>query len=916
MVKHLSTVEEHARVELALARSGQLSPAERIALFRRFLKIEEHRIKLRHRGGAGGLEIARARAQLLDLVLAAILETTTATSEFEKPDFALAADGGYGRATLNPGSDIDLLFLLPKASNKLPEKTKELVEAVLYLLWDVGFKVGHSCRSIAECIAEGKADQEAMTALMEARLIAGDSTLFERLQQRFEHDCIQKMQTAFINMRREDLNTRHKKYSRTVFLQEPNVKESCGGLRDIHSMRWVARVKLGAAALQNLADDGLLDPMALREIRDAEDFLHHVRNELHYDTERATDILTLRLQGVVATNFQYPQRSILRRTEAFMRDYYRHTRAVYQHCLSLMEMLEIQMEEAAQGGITSFLTRRRKKREEFDGFTSCEGVLDITDPGLLREDSGRLMRLFHHCQVRALRPSPDLRRLIKEHWELIDRPFRYATANRETFRAILERKGEVARILRMMHQVGFLGRYLPEFGALDCLVQHEFFHRYTADEHTLRCIEHLDALIDAEDPRRGNYRHLLHEIEDPYALYLALILHDTGRAENVREHIDGSAMLASKLCNRLQIRGPRRSLITFLVDNHLSFWRYATSRNIEDPEVVAEFARIVRTPQRLDVLLLFTFADSSGTNPEAWSGWKETLMLQLHSSTHRYLQAGGKGYAAQLEADREDLEKQVLSILGERYHERVNNHFKAMPARYFRFREPANVATHVRAVSQFLKREKKSDQPFECAIQWIEHPEKGYTELGVVTHDRPQLLEKICAALASEQINILSADLFTRDDGVVLDLFRVCTTNFEPVTNRKTQLRVVDTLYEISREDDYDASRYLRRRKNFLNDSSGGGIQFPVRAFITNRIHPTCTVVEIQALDRIGLLHDLFQAVNSLGLTTTHARICTEKGAAMDSLYIVDSEGNKVTDETRCEELRAKIEEIAATSDD
>jgi [protein-PII] uridylyltransferase len=915
MVKHLTTVEEHARVELAPARSGQLSPSERIALFRRFLKIEEHRIKLRHGAGAGGLEIARARAQLLDLILSAILETTTASSDFEEPDFALAATGGYGRATLNPGSDIDLLFLLPKPSNRLPKNTKELVESVLYLLWDVGFKVGHACRSIAECIAEAKADQENMTALMDARLISGDRALFEQFQTRFDRDCVSKTRTAFINLRREDLNTRHKKYSRTVFLQEPNPKESCGGLRDIHSMRWVARVKLGAAALQNLADDGLLDPMALREIREAEDFLHHVRNDLHYHTERATDILTLQLQGVVATNFRYPQRSILRRTEAFMRDYYRHTRAVYRHCLNLMEMLEIELAGTASGGIRSFLTRRRRKREEFDGFTSCDGLLDIIDPALLREDSGLLMRLFQHCQVRELRPSPDLRRLIKGHWELIDRPFRYSKANRQTFRAILERKGEVARILRLMHEVGFLGRYLPEFGALDCLVQHEFFHRYTADEHTLRCIDHLDALIDSDHPRHRNYRQLLHEIEDPYALYLALILHDTGRAENVREHIDGSALLASKLCNRLQIRGPRRSLITFLVDNHLSFWRYATSRNIEDPDVIAEFSRIVHTPQRLDALLLFTFADSSGTNPDAWSGWKETLMLQLHSSTHRYLNAGGKAYAAQLETDREELEQKVLSILGERYHERVENHFKAMPARYFRFREPDNVATHIRAVSQFLKREAKSDGGFECAIQWIDHPEAGYTELGVVALDRPQLLEKICCALASHQVNILSADLFTRDDGVVLDLFRICTVDFEPVSSRQTQLRVVDTLYEIGSEEEYDASRYLKRRKNFLKDPGGGGIQFPVRAYITNRIHPTCTVVEIQALDRIGLLHDLFQAVNSLGLTTTHARICTEKGAAMDSLYIVDSDGNKVTDEDRCEKLRERIEKIAATSD-
>ena len=233
------------------------------------------------------------------------------------------------------------------------------------------------------------------------------------------------------------------------------------------------------------------------------------------------------------------------------------------------------------------------------------------------------MRMFQHCQVRNLRLSPPMRRLIASHWSDIDRPFRYLKANRETFQAILERKGEAARTLRQMHRIGFLGRYLPEFGALDCLVQHEFFHRYTADEHTLRCIDELDKLIDNTDPAREIFRRLFHQIVDPYALYVALILHDTGRSENVREHIDGSAMLAIKLCSRLQITGRRRALIMFLVDNHLTFWRTATTKNLEDPEVIAEFAAIMKTPENLDALLLFTYCDTSGTAPDAWNGWKE-----------------------------------------------------------------------------------------------------------------------------------------------------------------------------------------------------------------------------------------------------------------------------------------------------
>ncbi|HVJ45427.1 MAG TPA: nucleotidyltransferase domain-containing protein, partial [Luteolibacter sp.] len=570
MPTHLKTLESHARKALEPALKGQLSPAERIALYKRFLKIEEHRILLRHRAGAGGLEIARARAELIDTIVTSIYEAAVNARGGTDLPMALVATGGYGRQTLNPGSDVDLLFLLPRASTKLPKPLQELLQEILYLLWDVGFKVGHACRSITECIQQAAEDQLNKTALIDSRLVIGDAELFAQFEKRFSEDCLDKNQSEFFDLRRQDLRSRHQKYSRTVFLQEPNVKEGCGGLRDYQNILWVSRVKLGTMKLELLVNDRFLTATACKEIEEAYDFLHRVRNELHYHTRKATDLLTLQLQGVVATAFRYPQRSILRKTEEFMRDYYRHTRNLYQHTTSLMESFEIEQERMTDTRLRSFLTFRKKAREEFDGFIARDGRIYPENNDIFKDDPNRIMRLFQHLQVRGLRLSPPMRKLVKAHWEDIDRPFRYSKANRQTFQAILERKGDVASALRKMHRVGVLGRYLPEFGALDCLVQHEFFHRYTADEHTLRCIEELDKLVGDTNPSKEIYRRLFHQIEDAYGLYLAVILHDTGRSENVREHIDGSAMLAVRLCNRLQISGPRRSLIMYLVDNHLS----------------------------------------------------------------------------------------------------------------------------------------------------------------------------------------------------------------------------------------------------------------------------------------------------------------------------------------------------------
>jgi [protein-PII] uridylyltransferase len=915
MLNQLTNLEEHAREALKPILEGQLSPAERIAHYKRFLKIEEHRILLQHRAGAGGLAVARARAALIDTVISSILEAALNARKGQVPPIALVATGGYGRSTLNPRSDVDILFLLPRASTKLPLPLQELVQDVLYLLWDVGFKVGHACRSIPECIEQAKLDPENKTALMDARLIAGDAALFAQFEERFHKECISKGQAAFFEIRRQDLRTRHQKYSRTVFLQEPNVKESCGAMRDYQNIQWVAFVKRGSKNLKDLVDAKLLTATAHRELEEAYDFLHRVRNELHYHANKATDQLTLQLQGVVATAFAYPQKSILRSTEAFMRDYYRHARNVYQHTGSLMESFQIEEENQSDTGIRSFLTFRKAKREEFDGFVTREGRIYPATPDIFKEDPSRMMRMFQHCQLRGLRLSPPIRKLVKAHWEDIDRQFRYAKTNRQIFQAILERKGDVATVLRQMHRVGFLGHYLPEFGALDCLVQHEFFHRYTADEHTLRCVEQLDQLIAETDPRREIYRRLFLEIQDAYALYLAVILHDTGRAENVREHTDGSAMLAARLCNRLQILGARRSLIMFLVDNHLTFWRTATTRNLDDPEVIEEFAKIVKTPSNLDALFLFTFADSNATSPEGWTFWKESLMLQLHTATRNFLEGGREKYSRKLDADRLALRDEVLSIMRDDYHPDVKRHFERMPAAAFHFRQAAHIVTQVRTVRHFLQREAETSDPFASCIKWIDHPESGYTEIVLATRDRPLHLEKICCALASEQINILSADLFTRTDGIVVNIFRVCTTNFEPVSAPGTRKRFLETFEAILIAESYEPEKYLRRKVNFLKPRADHGFKVPVRAYVSNKLHPTCTAVEIQGLDRIGLLHDLFHTINHLGMTTAHARICTEKGVALDTLYITTTDGKKIEDLKLLEQLEKEFTALIARPD-
>lgn len=920
MADYLKSLTQGIESELSPILAAEVATPEaqqeRADAIKSFIISEDEKIMELHNSGLGGLTIAGYRASLIDILLqtAFHVELGKLTSEQIKnpPNLSLIAVGGYGRAQLNPGSDLDILFLLPKPVNSYAKDsaTSVLIQNILYLLWDTGFKVGYATRSVTECIKEAKDEQQSKTAMMDARLLAGDEALFTKFTKKFENVCLNRDQQAFLDLRIQDISSRHKKYSHTVFLQEPHVKESCGGLRDFHNILWVARAKRGTSDLKALVDEKILSIPAYEELIAGYDFIHRVRNELHYYNKSNTDILTLRLQGVVATNFKYPQESILRRCESFMKDYYTHTRNIFRHTSSLMETFQLEVAKEEKSSWRRLFSPK-EEREVFDGFIAENGLIYSEASNIFRENPHRLMRVFQHCQIKGLSLSPPMRKLLKENAGLVDENFRYSKSNRETFRAMLERKGDVASTLRMMHRVGILGAYLPEFGALDCLVQHEFFHRYTADEHTLRCIDQVDMLVDDQTREHEVYRDILMKMGDPYALYVALIMHDTGRAENVREHTDGSALLTSQVCTRMRISGARRSLITFLVDHHLTFWRYATNRNLDDPAVIEEFANIMGTPQRLSTLFLFTYVDSNGTNEEAWSPWKESLMLQLYRSTSQYLSDGKEKYRALLDQEKAKLLKATKKKLDPEYHDQLAIHFNTMPMRYFRFRESANIATHVKSVTKFFAANEKADDDKSADLRWMSRPDRAYTELIVTCWNSPLLLEKVCCALASEELNIIAADVYTRTDDVACDIFQVCTMDHQPITDVNVKKRIAKKVKQLVREELYDPSVYLKKKKNYLRkDTTEGGIPFPVRAFTNNQLSATCTAIEIQAQDRIALLHDLFLEIGKCGLAAVHARICTEKGAAMDTIYVTYPGGGKVEDPELLERLETSLTEL------
>jgi len=796
-----------------------------------------------------------------------------------------------------------------------PEAAAELsgmVEKILYTLWDVGFKVGHSTRTPEEAIEQANKDMLSKTSLLEARLVAGDEALFTRFQKQFVKQCVDGFEAEYVAQRVNDQSERHTKFGHTVYMQEPNIKNGCGGLRDYQNLLWLCFFKERVRTTADLVVKKLLNETERRQLDRAYDFLLRIRNELHYLNQRPVDVIVISQQLVLANNLEYVQKNILRRTEALMRDYYQHARVIYNMTELLCERLSVVTPQPNKRAQLLKLLRlsRPPKQEHFDGFYSSGGRIFPENRAIFGQDPARLMRLFHYQQKRGERISPELQQLIRRRLHLVDRTFQYAKANREAFLSILSRKGEAGAVLRAMHQVDFLGRYLPEFGELTCLVQHEFFHRYTADEHTLVCIEKLDALVDSEDPKLQGYRKLFHKMEDPAVLYLAILLHDTGKAANVRHHAEASAIAAQRVAVRLQLTSAQRKTLIFLVDHHSTMSSTGQRRNIEDAATVEEFAGLVGNQAQLDALMLLTLVDGQGVGDDAnWSDWKESLMWQLYRSTSLYL-ADNVEFFRQRRVERDDLREGVTRLFKHRdaWEEEIAAHFQAMPERYFLTHSAEAMAGHIRLFRKFLEqREGNPELALAPALKWVPHPNRGHTEFWFCGWDRHALLSKIAGSLSAAGFNILGADAFTRADSLVLDIFRVCTRNFEAVTDKTSMDAAERVLRSALEDEEYDFAPKLSRSIGKRGFQLSEAIDFPTRIAIDNSTHPAYTVVDIQTADRLGLLHALLKAFGDEDLEIILSRVNTEKGAAIDSFYITDELGQKVRDSERLTQLQKAL---------
>ncbi len=541
MLTLLEKIKASAATRLTLP-SGA-APKDELFRYKNFLKVEALRLKILHRAGGGGREICRARSAIIDLLLRHILDGVKSAAPemggIAPPVFTLVATGGYGRGELNPHSDIDIMFLHESdmvSHGKARKDFAALLDGLLYTLWDLGFKVGHAVRSIDDCVKVANNDMQSKTSLIEARRITGDEVLFDRFLRGLLAKSVRGHESAYIRARLRDQAERRAKFGNSACMLEPNVKNGCGGLRDYQNLLWMAYFKHRSRTLADLEQKQMISAAETKQLENAYDYLLRARNELHYFQNRATDILSRAVQPAVASNLGYHDRSPSRRLEAFMRDFYRHSRNIDLITRTVEQRLALVRPPRRFLSLRNIFGSAGALDKTIDGCRFVDGEIRPVSSNIFRESPRRLMRVFLHAQQLGLALHPDLAQLIRNSLALVNNSFLRDPHVRETFLEILDQRGNVAGVLRTMHDAGFLGKFIPEFGRLTCLVQHEFYHRYTTDVHTLVCLEKLDEVWNAKVPPFSAYAEIFREVERPFVLYLALLLHDSGKALRTGKH--------------------------------------------------------------------------------------------------------------------------------------------------------------------------------------------------------------------------------------------------------------------------------------------------------------------------------------------------------------------------------------------
>src|ERR1700728_3778655 len=803
---------------------------------------------------------------------------------------AVIATGGYGRGLLAPGADIDLLFVLPYKQTAWGES---VAEALLYCLWDMGLKVGHATRSISECIRQAKADMTIRTALLESRHLFGDAALYGELTTRFEKEVVQGSAADFVAAKLAEREERHRRAGQSRYLVEPNVKDGKGGLRDLHTLFWIAKYVYRVREPEELIACGVFDRDEYKLFCRCEDFLWSVRCNMHFLAGRAEERLSFDIQRDIAVRLGYTEHPGLKDVERFMKHYFLTAKDVGDLTAILCAGLEERQAKPAPV-LSRVIARLRPARSqqrltETDEFVVNNNRINIAGPDAFQRDPVNLIRLFHLAQKHNLAIHPEAMRSATHSLNLIDAKLRGDEEANRLFLEILTSKNEAETVLRRMNEAGVLGKFVRAFGRIVAMMQFNMYHHYTVDEHLIRCIGVLNEIEGGENRDVALAGELMRSIQPRHRtlLYVALFLHDIAKGR-IEDHSIAGARIARRLCPRLGLTAAESELVAWLVEVHLVMSTVAQSRDLSDRKTIENFAAVVQSLERMKLLTILTTADIRAVGPGVWNGWKAQLLRTLYYETEPVLTGGFSevNRGQRVAAAKAEFRDAIAGWPPDEIEAYVARHY---PAYWLKVDLPHKL-THARFVraSDAAGKRLAIDIGFDAV--------RAVTELTVYTPDHPWLLSVIAGACALSGANIVDAQIYTTTDGLALDTISV-TREFE-------------------QED--DEARRAARVVDVIEKALRGAIKLPdvvakrapakgrLRAFaiepevtINNQWSQRYTVVEVTGLDRPGLLYELTTTLSKLNLNIASAHVATFGERVVDVFYVTDLLGAQITAPTR-----------------
>ena len=873
------------------------SPAPRdaaLGVFRRHLaRIQMDVRDLFESNQLTGLPAARRLAALTDGLIAALFDYACEQHNVPK-QLALAATGGYGRRVLAPFSDIDLLFLTP---NNPPPNTLKAVEFMLYFLWDLGLKVGHATRSIADCLVEADNDLTVRTTLLDARLITGDADKFARFQKSFT-EASRKRTTQFLTAKQAERDARHRRYGDSPFVVEPNIKEGRGGLRDLQTLYWFSRAIFGVSNIAELADPdgpakGIITTIEARMAMRSWDFLWSLRFHLHYVAGRAEDRLTFDLQPVVGARMGYTRHGRQDGVERFMRHYFLTAREVTR----LTHVLEPALIRAALG--PPAVEPKTDAALIEAGFVLADGKLMLAKGRDFRDDPILMLRILILARDRDLELHPlAMRGLIRNERRAI--ALREEPEAAELFMDLLcggtERsKADGARWLKVLNETGFLGRFIPDWARIVGQMQFDTYHVFTVDEHTIEAIRVLNTLERGELAEIAPVASgLVDHLQSRRALYVATLLHDIAKGRG-GDHSELGAELALTICPALGMTAEETETVSWLVLHHLLLSQTAFKRDIDDPKTILDLADVIQSPERLRLLLVLTVADMRAVSSKVWNGWKATLLRELFARVAEVLAGGLSTTERDVRVQRA---KDAAAELLEGWTEKDLEHFQTLGyGAYWLSFDPETHARHATLIREAERRK----APLTVETQPL--PARAVTEVMVYTTDHAGLFSRIAGALAVAGASIVDARIHTLTNGMALDTFWIQDAA-GGAFDQPHRLARLYALVDQALSGRLKFASEIRKSAGAVFGRRMRAIHVPPRVVIDNRASNTHTVLEVNGRDRPGLLHDVTAAISDAGLQIASAHVTTYGVRAVDVFYVKDVFGLKVENERKLAPLR------------